>query len=80
MGARIHKPVSVHTLRHCFATHLLLGGVDSRQIQKYLGHANVETTMVYTHAVKDLRNPAKSPLDALGMQLKAGGVPGQARG
>ena len=36
--------------------------------------------MVYTHAVKDLRNPAKSPLDALGMQLKAGGVPGQARG
>jgi len=63
--AGIHKPVSVHVLRHSFATHLLLGGVDIRQIQDYLGHANVETTMVYTHVVKELRNPARSPLDAL---------------
>ncbi len=63
--AKIHKPVSVHTLRHCFATHLLLNGVDIRQIQDYLGHANVETTMIYTHVVKELRNPAKSPLDLL---------------
>jgi site-specific recombinase XerD len=45
--AKIHKPVSVHTLRHCFATHLLLNGVDIRQIQEYLGRANVETTMIY---------------------------------
>ena len=64
-AARIHKPVSVHTLRHSFATHLLLNGVHIRQIQKYLGHANVETTMVYTHVVKYLRTPARSPLDVL---------------
>ena len=48
--ARIYKRgVSVHTLRHSYATHLLEAGVNLLVIQKYLGHSNIETTMVYLH-------------------------------
>ncbi len=61
--AGIAKPVTVHTLRHSFATHLLLQNVDIRQIQELLGHQSVETTMIYTHVVKDLRTAPRSPLD-----------------
>jgi len=61
----LSKPASVHTLRHSFATHLLLRRVNIRKIQDYLGHANVETTMIYTHVVKDMENPPTSPLDEL---------------
>jgi site-specific recombinase XerD len=52
-------------LRHSFATHLLLNGVAIRQIQEYLGHQNVETMMIYTYVVKDLRHPVTRPLDLL---------------
>ncbi len=63
--AGITKPVSAHTMRHSFATHLLMQGVNIRQVQEYLGHANVETTMIYTHVVRELSPKADSPLDRL---------------
>ena len=63
--AGIAKQVSVHTLRHSFATHLLMNGVNIREIQTLLGHQNVETTMIYTHVMRDMKNAPQSPLDAL---------------
>jgi len=63
--AGIAKHVSVHTLRHSFATHLLINGVNIREIQELLGHKNVETTLIYTHVLRDMSNAPKSPLDNL---------------
>jgi integron integrase len=63
--AGIVKHASVHTLRHCFATHLLMNGVNIREIQNLLGHKHVETTMIYTHVVRDMVNVPQSPLDSL---------------
>jgi integron integrase len=61
----ISKPATVHTLRHSFATHLLLKGVNIREVQKYLGHESVETTMIYTHVIRGMDSTAESPLDEL---------------
>lgn len=65
LRSHIHKPVTCHTLRHCFATHLIEAGHDIRTVQELLGHKDVKTTQIYTHVLGRGAGGLLSPLDRL---------------
>jgi len=63
--AGIYKRITPHTLRHCFATHLMDSGTDVRFIQELLGHKDIKTTLIYTHVTTNQIDQIESPLDRL---------------
>ena len=61
----LRKSISIHTLRHSYATHLLEAGVNLRMIQQYLGHSSLQTTMVYLHLTSQGQEQARATIDKL---------------